>query len=308
MANGKIKLENERCEHLTKRLNRLSTWGFFKVLYRNSFLKMFLTNILMLVFCAPMVATMYYGQTRAANLLGTLPYYGTFGQGGGVWFGVADYFTARVAELNHTIAWITALTGILLCFMLSGGFAIIRDAFWTGNIKVFPCFWRGIKSNLGYAAVSSVIISAMVYGCVEFYWWASAALPLWATIILMILFAVIAFLVTMYLFVLCSITVTYKQSVKQSLADSWHMLWLNILPHIVRMIVFLLPVGIALLASSMLQMLVLMFMMLVGFFYFPFVWQTHMMKIFALFHPVPVNKKGETKQTLPTPQAPQSQQ
>ena len=38
---SKIKLENERSGHVTKRLNRLSTWGFFKVLYRDNIFRLF---------------------------------------------------------------------------------------------------------------------------------------------------------------------------------------------------------------------------------------------------------------------------
>jgi hypothetical protein len=48
-------------------------------------------------------------------------------------------------------------------------------------------------------------------------------------------------------------------------------------------------------SSSLMQTLVYMFLFMVGGFFFPFKWQTHMMKTFALFHPVLVNKKGETK-------------
>ena len=71
------------------------------------------------------------------------------------------------------------------------------------------------------------------------------------------------------------------------------MLLLNFLPHASRFVVALVPVAVYFIMGS--GLLVIMFMLMLGFFYIPFVWQTHMMKVFTLFHPVQVNKKGEPK-------------
>ena len=51
----KIALENERCGHVTKRLNRLNTWKFFQVLYRENMWRVFGFNILVLLLIVPIL-------------------------------------------------------------------------------------------------------------------------------------------------------------------------------------------------------------------------------------------------------------
>ena len=51
----KIALENERCGHVTKRLNRLNTWKFFQVLYRENMWRVFGLNILVLLLKSSLV-------------------------------------------------------------------------------------------------------------------------------------------------------------------------------------------------------------------------------------------------------------
>ena len=80
--------------------------------------------------------------------------------------------------------------------------------------------------------------------------------------------------------------------VAQNLADSYRLLFLNVLPNIVHLLFALLPIPIYMVfGSGFLQMIVMFLLMMAGGLYFPLVWQTHMMKTFALFHPVEVKKK-----------------
>lgn len=292
---SKILLEHERCTHLTKRLNRLSKWNFFKVLNRVSMGKIFAVNILVLCLFSPIVYLLIRAMTLTSNVQNTLPYYGSLILGTGVWTNVADYLAQQTLLINQeTLLW--CLLGALpAMFVFSGVFAIIRDAFWIGSINVFKCFVRGVKANIAYSAISTVILEGMVFGIFVFYWWSATVMVQWLSILLTVLLCLVAMLVAIYLFILCSVTVTYKQSVKQNLADSWRLMWLNIVSNLLNFIITIVPVLLYVFMPSTLQTLVLMFLLLWGAFWIPFVWQTHMMKTFALFHPVLVNKKGEPK-------------
>ena len=42
--------------------------------------------------------------------------------------------------------------------------------------------------------------------------------------------------------ILCSVAVTYKQTLYENLDDSWRLLWLNFLPNILHLIMALLPI------------------------------------------------------------------
>ncbi len=293
-----VLLDNERNGHLTKRLNRLSGWKFFLVLWRNNMGRVLLLNFLVLIFALPVIGLNLWGNVLISELQVTLPYYGSFGMGTGVWTGVIDVYNSRVMEINHQTALLCLAGALLLCLVLSGVFAVLRDSFWIGQLRIIKPFMMGVKANFLYAFVSTCLIAGSVYGLFEFYWWTSSVLAQWLSIVLTVLLSLVALLLAMYLFILCSVTVTYKQSVKQNLKDSWLLMWLNPIPNLFHFVACLLPVILVVLVgfnfTGLFGMVVLMFIFMVGAFYIPFVWQTFMMRTFALFHPVAVNKKGET--------------
>lgn len=300
MDYSKIRLGNERNEHVTKRLNRLSTWNFFRVLYRDSFGRLLGFNILILLCLAPIFIVMLLGSYNLSALQQTLPTLNNLGFSTGVWTDVADYYSEQAMHSNIQTALFAGVGSLLITLMLSGGLAVIRDAFWTGKLKtvgVFKSMGKGIKANIFYAFVANVIISASVVGIYVFCVWAQNALPLWATIIIAILLSIIALLVGVYLAILCSVSVTYKQSVRENLDDSWRLMWMNVLPNIVNFMLALLPIPLFFIFSgSILQMFYLALVLMFGGMYFPLVWQTHMMKTFALFHPVDTKKKNKQPQ------------
>lgn len=290
----KIILGNERSTHLTKRLNRLSKWQFYQVLNRTGMSKIFLLNFMVLFFCAAIIYLMFSATQQLNAVKATLPLYGSFILGTGMWTDVNAYLATQTLAINQTTLLWGLLGALPLMFVFSGVFAIIRDAFWVGTLSIFKSFGRGVKANIVYSLIATILLEGMIFGLFQFYWWSISALATWLAILLTVLLAVVAVLVTIYLLILCSVTVTYKQSVKQNLADTWRLMWLNILPNFVNFVIACIPL-ILYFALSGLQMIMLMFMLLWGAFWIPFVWQTHMMKTFALFHPVLVNKKGEPK-------------
>ena len=296
MDYSKIRLDNERNEHVTKRLNRLSAWKFFRVLYRESLGRLFGFSLLMILCLAPLFAMLVLGSINLSGLEQTLPTLNSFGFSTGVWSSVADYYNHQAMQSRIQTALFAVSASLLFSITLSGGLAVMRDAFWTGKLStvgVFKSMWKGIKANIAYAFISNLIIAASVFGIYVFCVWGQIALPVWATVIVAIVLSILAMFLCTYLMILCSVSVTYKQSVFENLDDSWRLLWLNILPNIIHFLVALLPVPLYFVfRGSMLQMIYLTIILMFGGMYFPFVWQTHMMKTFALFHPVEVKKKN----------------
>lgn len=300
MDYSKIRLANERNEHVTKRLNRLGAWKFFRVLYRDNIWRLFGYSILMLLCLAPIFAVMVWGSITLSSLQQTLPTLNSFGFSTGVWSGVADYYDQQAMHSNVQMGLLAVAASMLATLIFSGGFAVIRDAFWTGKLStvgVFKSMRMGIKANIAYAFISTAIISFSVFGIYVFCSWARLTLPLWATILITIVLCIVAMLLAIYLLILCSVSVTYKQSVLENLDDSWRLLWLNILPNILNFLIALIPVALYFLfRGNTLQMIYLTLVLMFGGLYFPLVWQTHMMKTFALFHPVEVKKKNKQQQ------------
>lgn len=295
----KIRLNNERSTHVVKRLNRLSTWKFFGVLYRDNMMRLFGFSLMMLLCIAPIFVVQYVSAWQLSSVKQTLPLLNGFGLGGGVWTGANDYYSGIVSQNNAVYGAYTVLAAALCCLIFSGGFAVIRDAFWTGSLStvgVFRSLGKGIAAGILYALVSTLIIAGGIYGIFMFCAWAVGVMATWLAVVLTILLSAAMLLVVCYLMILCSVAVTYKQTVAENLDDSWRLLWLNILPNILHLLFALLPIPIYLIVNGgAFQMLFLAVMFLLGGMYFPLVWQTHMMKTFALFHPVEVKKKKDVR-------------
>lgn len=296
---SKIRLNNERNEHVTKRLNRLNTWNFFKVLYRENIWRLFGFSILMILCLAPIFAVLILNSFNNATLMQSLPQLNSFGFSTGAWEGLTEYYAGELAHNNLIYGLYAVLASLLATLVFSGGFAVIRDAFWTGKLSavgVFRSIGKGIKANILYSLVTTVVLAFTVFGLYNFYVWGVTVMPLWLTIVLLVLLCIVAMLLAVYLLILCSVSVTYKQSVYENLDDSWRLMWLNVLPNIIHFIIALIPVGLYFLfRSSMLNTIFLVLILMFGGMYFPLVWQTHMMKTFALFHPVEVKKKKQVQ-------------
>jgi len=290
----KIKLANERSTHVEKRLNRLGVWKFFKVLYRDSMLKIFLFNFLLLIFAVPIFLVYYFlifQETYA--LTSTLPTANFLGIGSSVWLDVGRY-TAEQTQLitNGGFIWISVAL-LALAFAFSGGFAVIRDAFWTGKLVVLKPFWNGITSSIGYTLCGTAVISGSFLGIYFLSGIIKAAFPMWAYIILLVVMWAVFALIFMYMYTLFAVAVTYRQPVGDNLADAWRLLWLNFLPNFIRILITAAPFVLFYFVSasgSIITTLLIAAALMFGMFYLVFVYMTHMMKTFALFHPVEKKK------------------
>ncbi len=308
---SKIRLNNERNSHVMKRRNRLGAWGFFKVLYRDNLWRLFGFSILMLIMIAPIFLVGTLGQTALNEVYQKLPTQNIFGFSTGAWWDVEEYYQQQVFNSNVTYGLMMVGASLLTFVVFSGGFAVIRDAFWTGKLStvgVLRSLWMGIKSNAGYAFLSTAIIAFGVFGIYTFYAWLAKTI-LWLAIVLTILLSILWLFVVCYLLILCSVSVTYKQSVFENLDDSWRLLWMNVFPNLIHVVIALIPLVLMLVipSTSMFRMLLLILMFMFGGMYFPLVWQTFMMRTFALFHPVEVKKKKDVMRELRAREAAEAQ-
>lgn len=298
MDYSKIRLKNERNAHVTKRLNRLNTWKFFKVLYRDNMWRLFAFSILMLICLVPIFGVQIWAQMSQTAFKQKLPMLNGLGFSTGVWSDVTEYYSQSVAAQNVIFGLITVGASVLLFLTFSGGFAVIRDAFWTGRLStvgVFKSMGKGIAANWAYSLVSVIVSAFGIFGIVSFYPWAATVMPVWVAIILTVLLSIIMLLVVCYLCILCSVSVTYKQSLYENLDDSWRLMWLNFLPNIIHLIIALVPVALYFVFSGgILQSIYMVLMLMFGGMFFPLVWHSHMMRTFALFHPVEKKKKSKS--------------
>lgn len=304
----KIALENERCGHVTKRLNRLNTWKFFQVIYRENMWRVFGFSLLVLLLLAPIFVMLILSSVQVNQLQATLPTVGDpFSTG--AWLGVEQVFAQQKLHVQTQYGLYTVAVSLVASLILCGGFAVIRDAFWTGKLStvgVFRSFFMGIKASFFYALISEAIMAFSLFGIIIFANWAPSVMASWLVIVCIVLMSILLWFVACYLLILCSVSVTYKQSVGANLRDAWLLMWLNILPNLLHVLFALIPVALYLITmGGMLQSIVMVLIFMFGGLYVPLVWQSHMMRTFALFHPVETKKKNKKGGSAPQPSQPQ---
>jgi uncharacterized membrane protein YesL len=134
-------------------------WDIFK----NRFGKLFIINLLTLLFFIPLIALIVFRYLSVVT-------YGTmypFASGFGVGF-MAPVTVAGMAEnveFSSSIMFFLLLpvAGLIAGIGLSGGFYVIRNMVWTEGVFVANDFWRGIKQNAKQMILICVIYSALFY-------------------------------------------------------------------------------------------------------------------------------------------------
>lgn len=297
----KVVLAGERSGHLEKKVNELGSWEFFKYLYGNFSWKLVVVNMIMLVLILPLVIlTVNYTMLAGVNFASNLPTDETFLAGGTYWFGIKDYATSlKSGNMQNSAIWI-ALLIIWSTLVLAGGFSIVRDSFWSGELKIFKPFFRGIKETALFMLPFMIILGGLYCG---FTYALSLLLPLIPTfayvMIAVTLYAVLV-LVAIYVLIVFSTYGAYKQNLRTTLIDSWELYKVSFVANLFNFILSFAPVVLVLIfgtsTSNFFITLLLAGFVIIGFFYTVFVWETHMMKTFRLYHPVEkkiVKKKAQ---------------
>ncbi|MEG1923936.1 MAG: hypothetical protein RR307_05715 [Clostridia bacterium] len=288
----RVALLGERSGHLTKLVNELGSWKFFKYLYANDMLKILAVNFIMLLISVPVL---YFIISNTAletwRLSSNYPDAGSFLIGDNVWFGLSA-FTANVNKNNllNTSLWI-ALAFCVSPLIFSGGFAVIRDAFWIGSIKVIKPYFKGIAQSALIMLPFMIVLGGLFYLINLLYAFMMTVMAPWLAITLIVIVWIIYVAMAMFVMMLYSVVAVHKQPLRESVLDTWELYITNILPNIFSFVLAFAPpvalcfMGMAILTNFIGSLLFMMFVMF-GFFYVVFVWQTHMMKTFRLYHPV----------------------
>ncbi len=284
--NENIILQNERSGHVEKLVNELSTFKFFQYVYSKDMFKVFGMNILMCIFLIPLIYIYYNFTLSTAAFNSSIPSNGSLGLGFTYWAGLTEY-AANVLNGFSTKFWLYSIPS-LCAFSLAfaGGICIIRDAFWTGRIKVFKPFFVGIYQCGLVVFVGFAFISSALFGLMQLNIFA-ASLPSFASVVLQIAAWIIFALVCIYLFMLFSVTATYKQDISASIKTAWTLMWKYFISTLVAFVMSLVPIFLLLIfGKGQLQIIMVVVLLMIGIFYIVLVWQAHMMKIFSIYHPV----------------------
>ena len=281
-----VLLENERSQGVEKLVNELTTFKFFKYIYAKSMFKMFGLNLLMCLFLAPLLVVYYKFIMNMSAVTSTMSLNASVGLGFSYWVGATEYYQTAVNSLKSTF-WLLAIPSITATSIaFAGGIAVVRNAFWTGELNVSKNFYKGIYQCGLVAFIGFAIISSAVCG-LQHLNFVLATLPSFVSIIVNVVAWCLIALIGIVVFVLTSVIATYKQSFAVSIKTTFAIIRQYFLSTVLNFIMSLMPIFVVLLfGTSQLFIIVIVLIGMIGMYYVALVWQTHMMKIFSIYHPV----------------------
>ena len=281
-----VVLENERSQGVEKLVNELTTFKFFKYIYAKSMFKMFGLNLLMCLFLIPLLVVYYNFMINMSAVTSTMSLNASVGLGFSYWAGATEYYQTAVNSLKSTF-WLLAIPSITVTSVaFAGGIAVVRNAFWTGELNVSKNFYKGIYQCGLVAFIGFAVIASAICG-LQHLNFVLATLPSFVSIIInVVAWCLIAF-IGVVIFVLTSVIVTYKQTFAVSIKTTFAIIRQYFLSTVLNFIMSLMPIFVVLLfGTSQLFIIVIVLIGMIGMYYVALVWQTHMMKIFSIYHPV----------------------
>ena len=159
---NRILMGSEKSEGYARATMPSNRWELFWDIFKGRFWKLVLINILILLFCLPLIALFVMRYLAISGMGATMP----FTQG----FGVA-YQVPSLVGMNENIAFTTNLYFYLLSPIvlmiaavgISGGAYVIRNMVWTEGIFVANDFWRGVKQNIKQMLAIALLYSVVFY-------------------------------------------------------------------------------------------------------------------------------------------------
>ena len=233
---GSEKTEGYARAHLPSNRWELG-WDIFK----GSFWKLVLLNIIMVLFFAPLIALFFYSNLNIASLSARAP----FAQGFGVGYQMATSLTGYAENIvlsSHLSIYIALPVAFSIAALgLAGGTYVMRNMVWTEGVFVAHDFWTGIRKNfvscLWICALYSIIFYAFslsVDVCNRAL--VTETAPRWLLIISLILSYTFMGLWTIMSLHMITMNVNYKVTVMQSIKNAV-VFTVAFLPHSIFMIV-----------------------------------------------------------------------
>jgi len=281
-----VVLENERSQGVEKLVNELTTFKFFKYIYAKSMFKMFGLNLLMCLFLIPLLVVYYKYIMSMSAVTSTMSLNASVGLGFSYWVGATEYYQTAVNSLKSTF-WLWAIPSIAVTSIaFAGGVAVVRNAFWTGELNVSKNFYKGIYQCGLVAFIGFALVSGAICG-LQHLNFVLATLPSFVSIIINVVAWILIAFIGIIFFVLTSVIATYKQTLSVSIKTTFAIIRQYFMSTVLNFIMSLMPIFIVLLfGTSQLFIIVIVLIGMIGMYYVALVWQTHMMKIFSIYHPV----------------------
>ena len=164
----RLMLGREKSEGYARASLPSNRWELFWDIFKGRFGKLFIVNLLVLLFFIPLIALIFFRYVTLANMGATYPFSQSLGVGYQAPASLAGLPESIIFNVNMFIYLFLPITLMIAAVGVSGGAYIIRNMIWTEGIFVANDFWRGIKQNIKTMLVIALVYSLVFYLTVKF--------------------------------------------------------------------------------------------------------------------------------------------
>jgi len=270
----------ERSESIAKIENNTGGWRFFSYIYNASMFRTLGLQFLMLLFFIPAVFVILWQSSQLLGLTSQLPVSNSLGLGISPWFGLDTYLSSNTAAIAQTMYLLLLVAIPVVTIAISGGFAVIRDAYWTGKLRVCTSFFRGVAQT-GLKFLPFTFIFALGLMGTHYLGIATEGMAGWIKTIISIVVLAVLFVVLLIGFVYVGTSTLYKQSFVDGFKNALRFTFKKFLSHAVTLFFTLFPIGLVAFSGSMgslFSSLVIILFIMFGMLWIGLVWMIHIIR------------------------------
>lgn len=266
----------ERDEEYARSTLPTNRWALFWDIFKGRFSKLVIVNLLMLLFCIPLIIVIVFRMSYMTAQRALMP----FSQWMFAGYPALPVLTGLPEQLsvmsNLTFIPFMLIAALIAGIGISGGMYVIRNMVWTEGIFVANDFWRGIKINIGVVLGSTLFYGVMLglmtlaIGWADYFVVTGTGNAVLFTISKVISYLAIAIFTIMFLWML-SMGGSYKLKFHQLLKNAFLMTFGLVFHNIFFVIMMAIPV-ILILLGSIFQMIGFAIMILFGLSLMLLIW------------------------------------
>ena len=216
----------EKSEEYARNSLPSNRWELFWDVFKGKFWQLVLINILMLLFCLPMILLFFYRSGVLSSNGALYPFAQNFGVGYQAPLSMTGYAESILFNVNSSVFILFPVATMFACIGVSGGIYVIRNMVWTEGIFVANDFWYGIKKNFAQIFFIGLFFSVFFYLSVNGVSYinqhiAIKSAPVWLlNVAKYSIIVIFALLIIMTIFML-NLSITYELKFRHLLKNSF---------------------------------------------------------------------------------------
>ena len=266
---NRLIMGSEKSEGYARSTLPSNRWELFWDIFKGRFWKLVLINLLVLMFCLPLIALFVFRSVSISGFGAISPFSQPFGVGYQAAGSFAGFDESIALSVNVRIYLLLPVVMAIAALGISGGAYVIRNMVWTEGVFVANDFWRGIKQN--YLSVLGILLFFSLFFYLSSVGVAFNDLSIargTGSKALLVISKILIILFNIFIGFMClhmiSMTVTYKLKARQLLKNSF-LFTIGLLPQNVFFVFLsLIPYVLLMFGSSFLTAIGIIVLLLLG--------------------------------------------